>query len=254
MKTRAGGGPTAGSSASNCVRIASYNIHLGIGRDGAFEPARIAAVIAETGADVVALQEISLGAPGFDMLHYLCEATGMAGVAGPTLVTARGEYGNAVLSRHPVTAAVRLDMSVPGREPRGALDVRADCNGRPLRIIATHFGLRPAERRAQALMMLAHVQKSAGEDAAPLVLTGDVNEWFLWGRPLRWLHRHFGHSPMPPSFPSGHPLLALDRIWAKPAQALHAVRAHKSALARMASDHLPVTAFVSLNAAQQLTL
>src|SRR6185369_3964250 len=133
VKTRAGGGPTAGSSASNCVRIASYNIHLGIGRDGAFEPARIAAVIAETGADVVALQEISLGAPGFDMLHYLCEATGMAGVAGPTLVTARGEYGNAVLSRHPVTAAVRLDMSVPGREPRGALDVRADCNGRPLR-------------------------------------------------------------------------------------------------------------------------
>jgi len=242
MTAPAGGGEAAGS-----VRIASYNIHLGIGRDGAFEPARIAAVIVETGADVVALQEVSLGAPGFNMLDYLREATGMAGVAGPTLITPRGEYGNAVLSRHPVTAAERLDMSVPGREPRGALDVRVDCSGRPLRLIATHFGLRPAERRAQALRVLAYIQKDAGADSAPLVLTGDVNEWFLWGRPLRWLHRHFGHSPMPPSFPSGHPLLALDRIWAKPARALDAVRAHKSALARMASDHLPVTAFVDLS-------
>src|SRR5215210_3561879 len=81
------------------IIVASYNIHLGIGRDGHFQPQRIAAVIQEMNADIVALQEVALGAPGFDMLEYLRQTCQMEGIAGPTLVTKRGDYGNAVLTR-----------------------------------------------------------------------------------------------------------------------------------------------------------
>ena len=79
------------------------------------------------------------------------------------------------------------------------------------------------------------------------ILMGDLNEWFLWGRPLRWLHRHFRRTPAPATFPSGWPLLALDRIWVEPNRALRTVRAHRSTAADIASDHLPLTATVRLD-------
>ena len=82
------GAPTAlRQGGAREIRFASYNIHLAIGRDGAFRPSRIATVIDELDADVVALQEISLGAPGFDMLAYLSKKCALSAIAGPTLMT-----------------------------------------------------------------------------------------------------------------------------------------------------------------------
>jgi hypothetical protein len=77
---------------------------------------------------------------------------------------------------------------------------------------------------------------------APTVLAGDVNEWFLWGRPLRWLHDHFSATPAPRTFPAGRPMFALDRVWVRPRSYLLSVRAHASELSRLASDHLPIVA------------
>jgi endonuclease/exonuclease/phosphatase family metal-dependent hydrolase len=133
----------------------------------------------------------------------------------------------------------RVDLCVAGCEPRGAIDVELDCNGSPLRVLATHLGLRPAERREQVQRMLALL-----EDERPVttILLGDLNEWFLWGRPLRWLHRHFEKTPAPATFPAGFPLLALDRIWVKPRRLLRQMTVHTSRLARRASDHLPLVA------------
>jgi endonuclease/exonuclease/phosphatase family metal-dependent hydrolase len=37
-------------------------------------------------------------------------------------------------------------------------------------------------------------------------------------------------------------VLPLDRVWARPAHCLRAVEAHRSELARVASDHLPLLA------------
>jgi endonuclease/exonuclease/phosphatase family metal-dependent hydrolase len=74
---------------------------------------------------------------------------------------------------------------------------------------------------------------------------GDVNEWFLIGRPLRWLHRHFKNVPAPATFPARLPLLALDRIWVKPRAMLLSIQRHDTALARLASDHLPVVAHIA---------
>jgi endonuclease/exonuclease/phosphatase family metal-dependent hydrolase len=74
---------------------------------------------------------------------------------------------------------------------------------------------------------------------------GDLNEWYLWGRPLRWLHAHFREKPRaPPTFPARRPVFALDRIWISPAGCLRRLRCHATPLAREASDHLPLTAEV----------
>jgi endonuclease/exonuclease/phosphatase family metal-dependent hydrolase len=224
------------------LTLASYNIHVAIGTDGRFDPARIAAVLGEMDADVVALQEVQFGPAPFDMLNFLREATGYVGIAGPTLKGRHGEYGNAVLTRRPVVDVRQVNLSVARREPRGALDVTVLGRGGPLRVVATHLGLRPAERREQTRRLLA-------ECAAPFegitVLLGDLNEWFLWGRPLRWLHRHFESTPAPASFPARRPMFALDRIWVRPRRLLRELAVHASPLARVASDHLPVRAVLA---------
>ncbi len=226
------------------ITVATYNIHLAIGRDGHYNPSRIAAVIKELQADIIALQEVALGAPGLNMLNYLRSACGMDGIAGPTLVTPHGDYGNAILSRCRATEVRRLDLNVARREPRGALDVEFDCDSQRLRVIATHLGLRPAERRAQIRQLLLSLRNAS---PMPTVLIGDLNEWFLWGRPVRWLHLHFKRTPAPPTFPAGWPLFALDRVWVKPRRVLRRVTVHASALARVASDHLPLTAVLDLD-------
>lgn len=220
------------------VRIASYNIHGGIGIDRHFVPKRIVGVLSELRADIIALQEVESRRTGFDMLAYLARETGYEAVAGPTLFHESGDYGNGLLTRYPVLATRRVDICVAGCEPRGAIDVEIEC-GEPLRVMATHLGLRPAERRDQVQRLLAEL---GDEKPMPTVLMGDLNEWFLWGRPLRWLRAHFEHTRAPATFPSSFPVLALDRIWVKPRHLLRGLSAHSSRLARRASDHLPVVA------------
>lgn len=228
------------------VRVASYNVHLAIGRDGNFQPFRIAEVIEELDADTVALQEVSLGNPGFDMLQYLGKYCGMSAIAGPTLMTRRGRYGNGILTRRRITNTRLWNLSVHRCEPRGAIETLLDCNGRPLRIIATHLGLWPAERRRQARRLVSILESG---ERVPTVLLGDVNEWFLWGRPLRLMRRHFGHTPAPATFPSGRPVFALDRIFVEPRSGLRRIAVHASGAARQASDHLPIIATLDLSAA-----
>ncbi len=221
------------------VRLASYNIHGGIGLDGHFVPKRVVGVLSELKAGVLALQEVESRRTGFDMLAYLARETGYEAIAGPTLFHESGDYGNGLLTRYPVSSVRRIDLCVSGCEARGAIDVELDCDGWPLRVVATHLGLRPAERREQVQRILALL-----EDQRPVttVLMGDLNEWFLWGRPLRWLHRHFEETPALATFPSRCPIFALDRLWVKPRNLLRGLTVHTSRLARRASDHLPVVA------------
>lgn len=225
------------------IRFATYNIHGAIGRDRRCDPERIASVLNEIDADVVALQEVDARHGGLDKLAFLGGQTGLTPIAGPTILRKTGDYGNAVLARCPFIEVHRVDISVADREPRGALDLTLACRGARLRLLATHLGLRPAERRDQIDALLGRLGPA---DPMPTVLMGDLNEWFLWGRPLRWLHRYFEETPAPATFPARVPLLALDRLWVKPRNALRRLSVHASPLARIASDHLPLVAEVEL--------
>jgi endonuclease/exonuclease/phosphatase family metal-dependent hydrolase len=226
------------------IRVASYNTHGGIGRDGHFVPKRIAGVLKELDADVIALQEVENRATGFDMLNYLKQETQFEAIAGPTLLRNGADYGNGLLTRFRVISVQRIDLCVDRCEPRGALDVELDCSGTPMRVLATHLGLRPGERREQIQRLLRVLE---GDRPLPTILTGDINEWFLWGRPLRWLHKHFEQTPARATFPARCPVLALDRIWVKPRTLLRNIAVHSTPLARIASDHLPLKAELDLH-------
>ncbi len=220
------------------LRLATYNVH------GCADLARTAAVLRALEADVIALQELNWNPS--DALHVLDDLAARLGctpLAGPTLLRPDGHYGNALLTRLPVVRTRLEDLSFPGREPRGALAAGLRAGASALTVIATHLGLAPRERRRQMQRLLALVRASD----KPVVLLGDLNEWFLWGRPLRWLRRHFGRTPAPATFPARWPLFALDRIWVEPARLLERIEVHKAAPAKEASDHLPLVATLALN-------
>ncbi|HYC36647.1 MAG TPA: endonuclease/exonuclease/phosphatase family protein [Usitatibacter sp.] len=221
------------------LTIVSYNVHRAIGRDRHCRPERILAVLREIDGDVVALQEVEAGDSGAEMLCWLAAQTGFHFVAGTTLIRHDGHYGNGLLSRLPIVHSTLADLSWRGREPRGAIAADIAIGGEELRVVATHLGLRPAERRDQVTRLIKLFTDVPREKA---VLLGDLNEWFLWGRPLRRLHRYFKHTPHVATFPSMAPFLALDRIWTHPRTLLTNLRAHSTPLARMASDHLPLVA------------
>ena len=231
------------------LAIASYNIHSSVGMDKRRSPARIAQVLRELDCDIYALQEVD-NQPGEHeesmQLEYLARALGMEAIPGLRIVRHTGEYGNAVLTRLPVTAIRRHDLSCRRWEPRGAIDIQVEVNGGPLRIIATHLGLSRSERRDQWGQLMKAVAEAPAD--MPTVMLGDMNEWYRPSATLREAHRVFGEPPSPVAFPSFAPCLALTRIWVKPLQALDSLQVHRSELARKASDHLPVKAV--LNVAQ----
>lgn len=220
------------------LTLCSYNIHVAVGRDGRFDPDRVLSVIRELNADLIALQEVH----GLDLLDFLASHAGYETIAGPTLSRKGQDYGNALLTRLPIRQVDRLDLSVPDWEPRGALDAILDMNGQPFRVLATHLGLRPAERRCQTRGLLQQLKQwDRGEMTA---LMGDFNEWLPWSQSLRRLNAWFEPAPAPATYPAGFPWLRLDRIWLRPRQRLRTIHVHRSRLARMASDHLPIVATV----------
>lgn len=234
------------------LRVASWNLHKCVGADGRFDPERSAAVIAELDADIVALQEVDKRfgrRTGLLDLAAVERACGLVPLRVSDVPDGHGWHGNALLIR-PHTAARVRRLRLPGAEPRGAVMAELDLPTGPLRVIAAHLGLLRRSRTRQARAILEAI--TAGEHM-PTVLLGDLNEWHLGARSsLRALEPLFGpQDAVPASFPAALPVLALDRILGLPQGLVTDVVAHGSPLARIASDHLPLTAWVRLDRAAQ---
>jgi endonuclease/exonuclease/phosphatase family metal-dependent hydrolase len=218
-----------------CLRVATYNLHGCVGCDGVRDTQRIARVIGELGCDTIGLQEVY-------GLEALAAELGMQPVAGPPYVYHGRHVGNALLTRRKVISSRHYDYSWGGREPRSMLDVELEAGGAPVRVLVAHFGMRARERHYQVRKLIELLGETPKSE--PLVVLGDMNEWLPLSRPLRSLHRLLGKSPAERTFPARWPLLALDRIWTRPRRALLTLEAHHSALAKVASDHLPLRAMV----------
>ncbi len=209
-------------------------------------------MLEELDADIIGLQEIDsrLTAPGgHDQLAFLAHRLGFHVAAGLNIVCHRGQYGNALLSRWPILNTRLFDLSANGREPRGGIDADiawpAAREGRPLRAIVTHFGLRARERRRQMASLLAHIGRDA-DAARPLLLMGDFNEWVRFGAVSRSLSGALSCDDHVGSFPARWPLLPLDRICGRALMLTRRPARHVSETSRVASDHLPVKAMFTL--------
>ena len=225
------------------LRVATYNVHSGVGVDRRFRPQRIVDVIEELAADVVALQEVLSPVRGFDVHAHLREATGLHLVTLTTMALAGGTFGNALLSRWPIIDLAEHGLTVGNREPRGAIDATIGRDARELRVIGTHLGLRAAERSEQLSRLIEIVKAAPG---LPTVLAGDFNMTRGRARELRAHVEHLGKHDVLATFPSIAPVLPLDRIFALHGASIVDVAVHRSRRARVASDHLPLVATIEL--------
>ena len=234
-------GRTLKAGVVRSVRVASYNVHRWAGFNGRGKPDFDLAgeVIATIDADVIALQEVLRPGGQEDLLEALAEQLGLHLVFAANRIHKRGELGNAILSRFPMSSVSVLDLFSSRIERRCALAAGFDTGSGIFGVVSTHLSLVDRTRHRQVEMLLDHPQLNVG----PAVLLGDMNAWrdckaskSLESR----LHRH-NNVDWPATFPSSRPILALDRIYASGAR-VASLRAHDTPAARRASDHLPVVA------------
>ena len=230
------------------LTFASYNIHKAVGLDGRRDPDRIISVLRELHADVIALQEADrrFGERESVLPKALLDETPWRPAPVAKRPRSLGWHGNALLVRRDIEIAHAEPLDLPTLEPRGAVRADLGIEGRTLRVLGMHLDLSGLLRRDQLRAILRHCAHC--ETACPTVLLGDFNQWGRTRGALRelaapWRTLHCGNS-----FPSRRPIAPLDRVVHSPEWTCEDARVHHSALAAVASDHLPVLATLRLTA------
>jgi len=253
IRNRRGHRPLSANRGGGDVLVASYNVHKCVGTDKIFDPQRVLQVIHEIKADVLALQEIDkrFGCrSGLLDLAALKEYCGLSPVPISAMSSqGHGFHGNALFFRHGTVRDIE-QIDLPGVEPRGALIVDLQLASGALRVVATHFGLLRRSRERQVGAILECLSQ---RPAMPTIMVGDFNEWRLGkNSSLKNLMESFDVvMGSVPSFPSRFPVLALDRVLATPHQLVTSVDIHHTRLSEVASDHLPVKAWIDLKAVHE---
>jgi endonuclease/exonuclease/phosphatase family metal-dependent hydrolase len=234
------------------LKLLTYNIHSGIGRDGRCDLSRIQRILHEEQAAIAALQEIER-TPDADQVNEL--ATGVLATASfcTTRSAGEGSFGLATLSPFRVLQCEKYDLSYGlACEPRYCLrtDLEVE-SGAVLHVFNCHLGLTARERRFQRDRMLSEAILLSEDLHHPVVLMGDFND-----SPISVIHsslrRHFRDAwraagrRWGPTFRAGPIPLRLDYIYVSPGIRVLNCLVRKDPLARAASDHLPVLATVEI--------
>lgn len=229
------------------LSVASYNIRKSVGTDWRRQPERILEVIAEIGADIVALQEVDrrFGRRTSSLsVEHIVEATDYFPVRFGARPTSLGWHGNTILVRKTGKVLLHKQLHLPALEPRGAVMADIEINGMVVRVIGMHLGLVGLWRKRQALAVLKHLE--ALEEKLPTVIMGDLNQWTTEGGALAHFAESHNVIAPGPSFHSTRPVLPLDRIITDLDFVVESAGVHNSSQARLGSDHLPVWAKLKL--------
>lgn len=188
------------------------------------------------GADVVLLQEadkrLAPRWPAIDRM-LLAQETDFELVETAPNGLSIGWHGNAVLVRKCAKISGVRRLAFPGLEPRGAVCIDMDI-GSGLCIVAAHLGLLRRDRRKQFAAMCQATRQSNHT-----VLAGDFNEWSMTKGMEPLAARFDVHAPGL-SFHARRPVAALDRFALSRGLELRGGGVEEGALARRASDHLPI--------------
>jgi endonuclease/exonuclease/phosphatase family metal-dependent hydrolase len=233
------------------VRIATYNIHRCRGMDRRTMPSRIADVIREMNADVIALQEvIGAGPGGPGQAEEIGAALGMGWVMHSVRMLRNHHFGNVVLSRFPVVHHGHYDLSWRTCEERACQRVDLDLGDEAiLHVYNVHLGTAVLERRYQAgrLAGFVHDHRIKG----PKVILGDFNEW-MKGLATKTLSALFEsidiaqHLRRRRTYPGLFPLLHLDHIYYEGEVTVRSLELVRTRKALVASDHLPLIADLTI--------
>lgn len=243
------------ASKSSALRVLSYNIHHGRGVDNKLSLERIAAVIRQADADVVALQEVDQGCGRSDrklQVQELEKLTGYFGVFGKAIDFDGGEYGQAVLSRWPIKQSTvhRLpnEQQPNGsmREQRIVLEAIVPSEAGTIRFLGTHLDhskedLR--EQQATAVDRLLGAVSFADTKSIATVLAGDFND-VPKSRTLGCFEKRWQVEPRIENrnlatYPSESPRTRIDYVAVDQAGRL-VLDSLKVVSEPLASDHRPV--------------
>jgi endonuclease/exonuclease/phosphatase family metal-dependent hydrolase len=157
------------------IRVLCWNIHHGVGEDGKLDLPRIAALIKARQPDVVALQEVDnrcRRSGSVDQTAELAKLTGMTGVFGKAMDHDGGEYGQAILSKHPI-GETKIHRLPGDGEPRIGFEAVVTIGGKPLRMVSVHLDHQQDARRLKQAEALAAALEKGG---LPVILAGDFND------------------------------------------------------------------------------
>jgi D-alanyl-D-alanine carboxypeptidase/D-alanyl-D-alanine-endopeptidase (penicillin-binding protein 4) len=236
--------PLAFAADTPPLRILSYNIHHGEGVDGRLELLRLAKVITDSGADLVALQEVDQNAArsgGVDQTAEFGKLTGLRAYYGKAMDFQGGAYGQALLSRWPLADVTVHALPNPAkREPRIAVSATVHPPGtKPFRFVGTHLDA----NREDDLRWLQGQQlvELFAKDRVPTVLSGDFNA-VPESRTMKLLFEHFADASAAapaPTIPVARPTRRIDFVLLRPAAAW-TIRATEVLSEAVASDHRPL--------------
>lgn len=225
------------------MKLASYNIHKGIGADRRRDPGRIIDVLNTLDADIVTLQEADrrFGQRQAVIPPFLLAShSDYRAVELDVQTDSMGWHGNGILVRQGVELLEQDILHIPHLEPRGCVTALLEVGGCKVRVFGMHLDLSGLWRRRQARRILDLA--GGGEAEHPTVLMGDLNEWRPRGGCLSDFGGHFTDAPCGRSFPARSPVGRLDRILFSEHFKLRDCGVLNDSTTRIASDHLPVWA------------
>lgn len=237
-------------AADGDLRILCYNIHYGQGNDGVYDLERLAAVIKAVDPDLVALQEVDVMVRRSGQVHQaeeLGRLTGLDVYYGPTQHFEGGLFGNAVLTKLPVSRV--WIQPLPYTEatpelttyPRGfvAVTVKAP-GGKDVRFVSTHFQHNvEADRVAEAEAVNRYL--AVESEKIPTILAGDINA-VPDSEPMKVLLSKWTNAidaEAAPTVPSKDPKSRIDYLFHRQGDPFEVVETRVIA-EEMASDHRPV--------------
>ncbi|WP_316569010.1 endonuclease/exonuclease/phosphatase family protein [Neobacillus sp. YIM B06451] len=234
----------------------TFNIRHGKGTDKKLNLERIARIINDSGADVIGLNEVDRffsNRSGFlDQAKWLAEKLEMDHIYGPAVTMENREggndmqFGNAMLSRFPITEADNhpFDFLPKRAEARALLEAKVQIEGKELGVWVTHLSLGPFQHRKQIEFILEKAKK----EPLPLLVMGDWNMgpssrgWRKMTETFNDVWVETNEGPGGYTFPSRRPFRRLDYIFST--KNLKAISSEVYEMESNASDHLPLLATI----------